>query len=411
MLDPVTEELISAYVDGEVSADERAQIEQALADSAECRQRYEELQGLRSHLRSLPHFTLPDDFHQRVIRRAERSMLLAETKPTADAPPARAVASVASSPGASRRALRTWQTVAVSAAAVAAALLFALVMVSRRHRLDIPVGPSGPEQIVENDQDGGAPDGVRSGEQWVADARGGISLRPAYVLVVDLTITPKGRKNRTFEDALKKAGVKFDPSLTVDEDLEDALLRSRYLEHVERVTEPDEEQAADDEVSMVYVTGSGLALDAAIEDLRRKRPRDEIVRAFLDLAIKPQERAVFEGLDDAMRLAGAEPSVAPRARRLVFGFSLRSVPGFLGAIPTPQLTAELLTEDALQAGKPEPSAPAEEGRESKFEQPQSYSGQQKAPQAQQEPAPKKEPVDQIYEVLFILRNLKETPEE
>ena len=91
----VTEELVSAYIDGEVTADEQALVERALAESAECREMFEELQGLRTGLQALPRFELPKDFHQRVLRQAERAALLpgADAEPVSPAPAATSDAS------------------------------------------------------------------------------------------------------------------------------------------------------------------------------------------------------------------------------------------------------------------------------------------------------------------------------
>jgi hypothetical protein len=85
--DPMTElsreELIGAYLDGELSSEERARAEQLLAESAESRQMLEELRALRARLQALPRLSLPTDFSQRVLQRAEREMLLGTSAPTA----------------------------------------------------------------------------------------------------------------------------------------------------------------------------------------------------------------------------------------------------------------------------------------------------------------------------------------
>ncbi len=69
------DELISAYLDGEVTADEQAQVEQALHDNAEYQHLFDELRTLRSSLQSLPRCQLDATFSERVLRRAERAML------------------------------------------------------------------------------------------------------------------------------------------------------------------------------------------------------------------------------------------------------------------------------------------------------------------------------------------------
>ncbi len=69
------EELISAYVDGELSPEERAQVEKWLADSPELRQLHDELRAVRSSLQSLPRHKLDHDLGEAVLRRAERTVL------------------------------------------------------------------------------------------------------------------------------------------------------------------------------------------------------------------------------------------------------------------------------------------------------------------------------------------------
>ncbi len=69
------EELISAYVDGELSLEERAQVEKWLAESPELRQLHDELRAVKSSLQSLPRHKLDHDLGEAVLRRAERTVL------------------------------------------------------------------------------------------------------------------------------------------------------------------------------------------------------------------------------------------------------------------------------------------------------------------------------------------------
>src|SRR5215831_17778870 len=66
--------LLSAYLDGELNAEERAHVEQLLASSAEARQLVDELRALRTSLQELPQHTLEMEFAQRVLDRAQREM-------------------------------------------------------------------------------------------------------------------------------------------------------------------------------------------------------------------------------------------------------------------------------------------------------------------------------------------------
>lgn len=68
-------ELLSAYLDGELTADEQARVEARLNQSAEFRQLHEELRAVRANIDSLPRYQLDSDFAASVLRRAERAML------------------------------------------------------------------------------------------------------------------------------------------------------------------------------------------------------------------------------------------------------------------------------------------------------------------------------------------------
>ena len=72
------EELLSAYLDDELSPHERAQVEQWLLDSAEYRRVFDELRNARADMQSLPRHKLSEDLGQTVLRRAERAVLAGE---------------------------------------------------------------------------------------------------------------------------------------------------------------------------------------------------------------------------------------------------------------------------------------------------------------------------------------------
>ncbi|MFM8253004.1 MAG: anti-sigma factor family protein [Planctomycetota bacterium] len=65
----VSDELISAYLDGELNESQREQVEAALAADENLRQVVRELQLMRDDLRSLPSPQLDDEFVQRVLQR------------------------------------------------------------------------------------------------------------------------------------------------------------------------------------------------------------------------------------------------------------------------------------------------------------------------------------------------------
>jgi anti-sigma-K factor RskA len=115
-------ELLSAYLDGELTAEEQALVEQRLGESAEFRQLHDELRSLRSSLETLPRHKLGPDFTEAVLRRAERAMLatpaLKPALPQSAEPVARADA-----PTAQERILRGLRAFRWSIVAIAVALL------------------------------------------------------------------------------------------------------------------------------------------------------------------------------------------------------------------------------------------------------------------------------------------------
>src|SRR3569623_711388 len=72
------DELISAYLDRELSESERARAEAILAEQPEARQLLEELRALRGGFEGLPSHRVDHTFLDRVMRSAEREMLAGE---------------------------------------------------------------------------------------------------------------------------------------------------------------------------------------------------------------------------------------------------------------------------------------------------------------------------------------------
>jgi hypothetical protein len=72
---PITE-LLSAYLDGELTAEEQARVEQALAADPSARQLLDELRAVGTSLQALPQYKLDDDMSQRVLDLAARRMLV-----------------------------------------------------------------------------------------------------------------------------------------------------------------------------------------------------------------------------------------------------------------------------------------------------------------------------------------------
>jgi anti-sigma factor RsiW len=71
--DQITDELLSAYLDGELSGQEQEQVERLLAEDPSHRQTLDELRSLSGDMQSLTRFQLGDDFYRRVVAIAEQA--------------------------------------------------------------------------------------------------------------------------------------------------------------------------------------------------------------------------------------------------------------------------------------------------------------------------------------------------
>ena len=88
-MDKVPEtELLSAYLDGELTAAEQARVEQLLAANPAARHWVEEMRALSNTLQSLPQEKVGEDLGPRVLRLAERRMLTDAPPAEPDTPPA-----------------------------------------------------------------------------------------------------------------------------------------------------------------------------------------------------------------------------------------------------------------------------------------------------------------------------------
>lgn len=140
------DERLSAYLDGELSAPEQAQLEARLVVDPELRQLVDELRAVRQQLEILPEYRLQATFAEQVLRRAEQEMLLVplgretldSSTPAVAAAPAvsAAVVQPAVAPLPPRSAARLWRRGAIWTAIAAAAVL--LLIVTNQ--------PGGPEQ-------------------------------------------------------------------------------------------------------------------------------------------------------------------------------------------------------------------------------------------------------------------------
>lgn len=152
MKEPISDDILSAYVDGELSAQERAEVERWLETSPAAREKLEDFRRLSGLFASLPRTEVPQEFPTKVLQLAERRMLLPETL---------GVSTLARS--AATRGIRRW-AFAVGAP-IAAALLVTVYLTFRDPgvpRIELAgkdqAGPSAPAGV------NGSADAMERGE-------------------------------------------------------------------------------------------------------------------------------------------------------------------------------------------------------------------------------------------------------
>ncbi len=183
------DERISAYLDGELPADQQTRFEEELSRSGDLRQLVEELRAVRESMQALPQHRLEHDFAERVLRRAERLMLTGQPiRAAADPQPAPAE-KVSPAPArelapshTSRRHFQSWRPWVWSALALSvAAVIVGIERWEAKDRRVAVVAPSGKDrsekdvrslpvgEIVADDHSAARPAG--NGQNAVADRR------------------------------------------------------------------------------------------------------------------------------------------------------------------------------------------------------------------------------------------------
>ena len=362
MSDRVNDELLSAYLDNEVTEEERAKVERALMDSPETRTSLESLKQVQSRLQAMPRLTLADDFHERVVREVERRSV------------AQAVA-----PGTVRSAETSkWMRNATIATTVAAVLVVGLFIAINRQ----------DSEIVENPDPNVEREVPQPGElKFVGLQR----PQPKLILVFDLAITKQGQDGDVFGKTLRQAGIVFNPrnqGVKLDEDLQNDLLDTRFAAGVNqpeagKVNEPFAV------VDMVYVQGT----KSQIDEIYSKLWQHEQVHVVLDMAFDPKPMRVLNMVGErSWSLAKSESTESPGsyAYRLNIGITLHtSRVGILARFPTPTLKASVGPNDTKSGGT---------GTGIHLPIPLNLGGNQ--------PKAGEDEKDPVYEILVIRRNLK-----
>ena len=338
----VNEALLSAYLDGEVTTAESAQVEQLLRDSDLYQQALEEMKQLRMGMQQLPKYQLEEGFVRSVLEEAERQQPVPEPERVDRQKDQQTAGS-----GSSRSwVAEHWQGLVLTLTTAAALLLAVRLMLPEQAddlvkgnnpaddnsiAITAPDQPKGTEAVAEkgNGQDSdsetnnpenqeklvGTPDPDNKPttdpetNKTVPAVNNPVVSQPQPVIpgieqlagnrllfVVEVAMTPEGVKNRRLDQILLRHGILFDRAIEVDRPLEESILKSRHLKGV--VAKRDNK--ADDylNVDLVYVVCNGQQIDDTTE-LLSDFPR-EITGHRFNLALLPNEMQAFKFLHDAV---------------------------------------------------------------------------------------------------------------
>jgi len=343
----VNEALLSAYLDGEVTTAESAQVEQLLRDSDLYQQALEEMKLLRMGMQQLPKHQLEEGFARSVLETAQRQQPVPEPE-RVDRQRDQQTAATGSS--------RSWVTEhwqgLVLTLTTAAALLLAVRLMLPEQADDLVKGnnPADDNSITTttpNQQNGtavvdgkntqqdtdstsetnnptnqedqeklaGTPDSNAKPTTDPGPAKpvpavnNPVVVQPQPVIpgieqlagnrllfVVEVAMTPEGVKNRRLDQILLNHGILFDRAIEVDRPLEQSILKSRHLKGVVA----KRGNKADDylNVDLIYVVCNGQQIDDTTE-LLSDFPK-EITGHRFNLAMLPNELQAFKSLHDAV---------------------------------------------------------------------------------------------------------------
>lgn len=278
--DEIEAELLSAYVDGEVSPEEREQVERSLAESAACRSQFEELRTLGDELRGLAAFHLDAGFADRVRRRIELEAEAgepAEVSPEALVEPARRPESAPARSG--------WNGFVWTALAVAAAVV---LMVTLRPAPAPPRPLQSPLTLIDR------------------------KVLERLVLAYEVTVTPQGVDSGAFFQLLKRHGIQILDTVPVAERERRSLLSCRFLKDAQ----PLEADVAGgtDEIRLYLVYCTAQQADAMWGELRN-RP-EGFGSFFMNLTTRREGGGVITRLCDSAGVQRRMRVAFPLATRL-----------------------------------------------------------------------------------------------
>ena len=315
MRDHVTEELISAYVDGELEGDELKLVQGLLAESPEHQQLLAEFQALRASMWSLPAANLPADFPARVVSQIEDLAVSPSKEPVQRGTKA-----------------HPWRSVLFAAACLAAVLAATTLLSPPEH----------PPGIIETP----------------FEVPVYLKKEPVHTMVIEVTVARSLQKERPVHKLLEGLGIGTDPALRLDSKLERELIAHRLPggygapDVIVPLVDPDAPVMPDDDVEMIYVAGKLKVIDQLHAGLSRMaNASEQVSNVHGELVFEIDKLGIMHRLHGSAcdYFAGHQNATAPedgQAFRLAFSFKLKrvSVAGS-ASFPVPTFTAEQVARD------------------------------------------------------------------
>ena len=126
-----------------------------------------------------------------------------------------------------------------------------------------------------------------------------------FLFVIEVGVTPEGREADVVRDVLMKNGIVYDGGLDVMPELEEQLLNSRFLNGVV----PNEKQPVGGTVDLIYMVASGLQIDQTRLDIHSRH--GHIARYRFNMALLPKDVGVFDNLHRAVKSQWASDEATP----------------------------------------------------------------------------------------------------
>ncbi|MCA9176174.1 MAG: zf-HC2 domain-containing protein [Planctomycetales bacterium] len=320
MCDEQKLEMISAYVDDELSSSDRRMVEQWLQASSDCRRHYDELIQLRQHFAAARE---AGEFGHRGAEPLGRDLGPAIMARIGELPPREKHADEEAVRVPATRSKRVYVRATRWAVWAAVAAVLTMMVVWNRGPSD-PHGtgqgmgiatipsvpdsgtsprPGDPTTKQESDPSSDMP-GPGNDTQFVA-------AQPAIFLMVEVELKATAKNQGVLAAAMKQAGVGMSDPIAVDADLEDALVNSHLFgKQAPGVPTPNEAEVGAKLSSVVYAVLNGPQLDSVFSQLKAERAKNGMVsKVVIDLAMLPADKSLFDVLHQSaeMQIASTEP--------------------------------------------------------------------------------------------------------